>query len=741
MSPEQIRGQPLDGRTDIFSFGVVLYEMATGKLPFEGASAGATFDAILNHSPDLAGVPAGLAGVIGKCIEKDRDLRYRSASDLAADLQRGVAPVRRRLRYAVHRGLRVAVPAALAVLAVAGAGYFYFHRAPKLTEKDTILVADFNNTAGDPIFNDTLRQGLEVQLQESPYLSLVASDRIQKALELMGKPKTTPLSGDVAREVCERTNSAALLDGSISKLGTQYVLALRAIDCRTGAVIHRQQVQVARKEDVIGAITQVAARFRAAAGESLATVERYATPLEEAATPSLEALKAYSLAGKTALSEGHLKSLPLYQRAVELDPEFASAYAWLGRSYAGIGELTLGLESTEKAWRYRHRASDHERFYIDFSFYRVVKGDIEKSAQVCEAWIQSYPRDPQPHGFLSGSTSTKLGKFERAIDEAHKAIAMNPDAALVWANLAYDYVLLDRLAEAKALLQKAADRRFAIPELLVTRYAIAFLEDDQQERARLTDAGYRRSPTFCEQEAHVEGYAGRLRRARALSGRGVDLARQGGRLERAAQDQAGSAIRESLFGNAAEARREAVAALRLSNGGVVEFGAAFALALSSEPERAATLAADIEKRFPDDTAFRFTYAPILRALIALSRHKPAQAIADLEPTATYELASLADHEGFNASLYAVYVRGLTYLEQRKGLEAAAEFEKVVSHRGIVVYDPIGVVSRWRLGQAYALAGDVQHSKAAYDDFLTLWKNADADIPILKKIRSERAALQ
>jgi tetratricopeptide (TPR) repeat protein len=742
MSPEQIRAQPLDGRTDIFSFGVVLYEIATGKLPFEGASAGAIFDAILNRTPDLAIAPRGLAGIIGRCLEKDRDLRYQSAADLAADLQRG-APTAAGPppRKAFHRRWKIALPAAVAVLTATAAGYFYFHRPPKLTDKDTILLAEFNNTAGDPIFNDTLRQGLEVQLQESPFLSLVSSDRIQKTLELMGKPKTTPLAGAVAREVCERTNSAALLDGSISSLGTQYVLGLRAINCRTGAVINQQQVQVPRKEDVIGAITHIAARFRAGAGESLATLERYSTPLDEAATPSLEALKAYSLAGRVRDTEGHLKALPLYQRTVEIDPEFASAHAWLARMYAGIGEFTLGIESAEKAWRHRHRASDHERFYIDFSYYRQVKGDLEKCAQICEAWIQSYPRDCQPHAFLSGSVSVQVGKFERAVEEGQKAIAMDPNLAFPWANVAGAYVLLDKLAEAKAVLRKAADHKLAIPELLVTRYQIAFLENDQQELARLTEAGYKRSPTFCEQEAHVAGYAGRLRRARALSGRGVDLARQSGRLERAAQDQAGSAIRESLFGNAAEARREAAAVLRFSKAGIAEFGAGFALGLSGEPAYAETLAADIERRFPEDTSFRFAYVPVLRALIALSRHEPARAIAELEPAAAYELASLANHEGFNGSLYAVYVRGLAYLEQRKGLEAAAEFEKVLKHRGIVVYDPIGAVSRWRLGQAYALAGDLPRSKAAYDDFLTLWKNADTDIPILKKVRSERAALQ
>jgi serine/threonine protein kinase/tetratricopeptide (TPR) repeat protein len=535
MSPEQIRAQPLDRRTDIFSVGVVLYEMASGKLPFTGASSGAIFDAILNRTPDLAIIPAGLAGIVGRCLEKDREQRYPSASDLVADLRRAAATAASPPpRILFNRRWKIGVSAAVAVLTATVAGYFYFHRPTKLTANDTILLADFKNTAGDPIFDDTLRQGLEVQLQESPFLSLVSSDRIQGTLELMGKPKTTPLTGDVAREVCERTNSAALLDGSISRLGTHYVLGLRAINCGTGAVINQQQVQVARKEDVIGAITQIAARFRAGAGESLATVKRYSTPLDEAATPALEALKAYSLAGKVRDTEGHLKALPLYQRAVEIDPEFASAHAWLGRMYAGISEFTLGTESAERAWRYRHRASDHERFYIDLTYYRQVKGDLEKSAQICEAWIQSYPRDHRPHGFLSGSLSAEVGKFERAIEEGQKAIAMEPDVPFSWEHIAGAYVVLDKLTEAKAVLQKAADRKIAIPEMLVWRYQIAFLENDQQELARIREAGYKRSPTFCEQEAHAVAYAGQIRRARALSARGVDLARQGGRLERAA---------------------------------------------------------------------------------------------------------------------------------------------------------------------------------------------------------------
>jgi tetratricopeptide (TPR) repeat protein len=676
---------------------------------------------------------------VRKCLEKDRDLRYQHASEVLADLRRLERldamhpPPKPRLRPVAW-----AAWACVAAL-IAGGAYFNFARKPKLTGKDTIIVADFANSTGDPVLTDTVRQGLEVQLQQSPFLSLVSASTIYRTFELMGKPKTSPLTGDVAREVCERTNSAALLEGSISRLNTQYILGLRATGCRTGATIDQQQVQVARKEDVIDAITRVAAKFRKDVGESLATRERYSTPLAEAATSSLDALKAYSLGLKTLQTEGHLKALPLFQRAVEIEPEFASAHAWLGRMYAGIGEFGRGLESAEKAWQHRRHASDRDRFYIDFSYYRQVKGDLEKSAQTLEAWAQSYPRDFQPHGLLSGSVSSEAGKFERAVEEGQKAISLDPSAAPVWGNLAFAYMLLDRKAEAKAVLQKAEERKFTIPELLIVRYQIAFLENDQKELARVTEAGYRRSPTFCEQEAHLVGYGGHLRKARELSARGVELARQGGRLERAAQDQAGSAIRESLFGNAAEARRQAAAALRLSKGGVVEYGSGFALGLAGGVADVEMQAADIEKR-PEDTTFRFSCAPVLRALADLNRHDPARAIARLEPAAAYELASLGNHEGFNGSLYAIYVRGLAYLDQRDGSRAAAEFDKILKHRGIVQYDPIGAISRWRLGQALALAGDVRGAKAAYDDFLALWKDADPDIPLLKRALTERAAL-
>lgn len=740
MSPEQIRGQPLDPRTDLFSFGVVLYEMATGTQPFAGRSAGEIFEGILSREPPPLppSVAPELARIVRKCLAKDQDSRYQHTSEILADLRgmerSGALPAEASLLTR-----RMSIWAGLTLAALAIGGYFVLPRAPKLTDKDTIVVGDFTNSTGDPVFNYTLEQGIEMQLQQSPYLSLVPGDRVQRILQLMGKPKTTALTGAVAREVCERTGSAALIDGSITPLGTQFVLGLKATNCRTGSTIHQQQVQVARKEDVIHALSEIAAKFRTAAGESLASVERYSRPLE-VATPSIEALRSYSLASRVLVTEGHMKALPLFQHAIELDPEFASAHAWLARMYAGIGEYTKGQDSAEKAWRYRQRASDQERFYIDFSYYRQVKGDLEKCAQVLDAWAQSYPRDPLAHGFLSGSVSLQVGKFERAVEEAMKATSLDPEMALPWANLVEANVMQDKLTDAKTVLEKAAAHNFAIPELLVSRYQIAFLENDLKELARMTEAGYKRSPTFCEQDAHVAAYAGKLRRARELTARAVELARRGGRLERAAQNQAGGAIRESLFGNTTDARRETTAALSMSKRGVVGYGCGLALGLSGDVTKVEILASDLEQRFPEDTTLRFTYAPVLRALAELNRQNPAQAIATLLPAAPYDLASLGNHEGFNGSLYAIYVRGLAYLRLRDGAKAAAEFEKIMHHRGIVKYDPIGAVSRWRLGQAYALAGDAARAKAAYDDFLDLLKNADADIPILKTARAEQAAL-
>jgi len=759
MSPEQVRAEPLDARTDLFSFGVVLYEMATGALPFRGESCGLIFDAILNRAPVPPvrlnpGLPAELEHLINKCLEKDRSLRYQHASEIRTDLRRlkrdtdsARVTTTAMPEVAIRSAKRwkVIAPAAVAVLALAAAGYFYFHRAPKLTDKDTIILADFVNTTGDPVFDETLRQGLTVQLEQSPFLSLVPEQRIQRVLPLMGRPADARLTPELAREICERTASAAVLEGSIASLGSQYVLGLRARNCVTGGVLDEEQVQAARKEDVLNALTQIASKFRTRVGESLATVEKHSTPLPEATTPSLEALKAFSAARKVSNSTGFAAALPLLRRAIEIDPHFAMAYAFLARTYGDIGESVLSAESTRKAYELREHASDRERFFITLTYDRQVTGNLEKAYQTCELWTQTYPRDTDAHGLFSGYTTKGTGKYLKSIEEAKKALALDPDFLPGYLNLALGYVYLDRYDEAEDVLRRASERKLEIPDCLILRYHVAFLKSDQagmQREAALAQGNPEAADWLSHSEALDLARSGRLQLARRMSQRAVDLARQSSQQERAALFETGAATWEAFFGNEAEARRSATTALELSKARDVEYGAAFALALSGDFSQSQTLPNDLDERFPEDTLVRFTYVPTLRALFALKHSQPADAIELLQVNVPYELAVPGiSYFGFFGSLYPVYVRGESYLAQHQDAQAAAEFQKILDHPGLVFADPVGAVARLQLGRAYAMSGDNAKARAAYQDFLTLWKDADPDIPILKQAKAEYAKLQ
>jgi tetratricopeptide (TPR) repeat protein len=635
------------------------------------------------------------------------------------------------------------VPAIVVVLALSVGVYFYFRRARKLTDKDTIVLAYFGNTTGDPVFDDTLRQGLTLQLEQSPFLSLISDERIEQMLKLMAKPADARLTPEIAREICERTASAAVLDGSIASLGSQYVLTLRVKDCRSGDILDEEQVQAARKEDVLNALSQIASRFRTRVGESLSTVKSHDIPLAEATTPSLDALKAYSVGWQVSFSSGSAASLPFFQRAIEIDSNFASAYATIGRMYGDIGESALSAENTSKAYQLRDRASDQEKFFISLNYDLQVTGNLEKAQQTCELWMQTYPRAWFPHALLAGGIYPSIGKREESVEEAKIALGIDPDFSIGYSLLADGYLAVERTAEAEKTLQRASERKLDIPDFYVQRYVIAFLKDDRagmEREAALPREKPGVDDWMSNAEAFVSAYSGHLAEARKMSQRAADLARKAERRDTEALYEADAAMREALFGNALAARQRAGDAVELSKSRDVEYGAAFALALSGDSSRSQKLAEDLSRRFPEDTIVRFTYVPTIRALVALNHSQPSKAIELLQTAISYEGGTPI--EGGSefllgaGSFYPAYVRGLAYLASHHGTEAAAEFEKILDHRGVVLCDPIGALAYVQVARTYALSGDKTKAKSAFQDFFTMWKDADPDIPIFKQVKAE-----
>ncbi|MGC2108958.1 MAG: winged helix-turn-helix domain-containing protein [Candidatus Korobacteraceae bacterium] len=638
----------------------------------------------------------------------------------------------------------VVIAAVAGLLILAAVLLVHRPREAALGERGSVLIAEFTNTTGDPVFDGTLRQGLAVQLEQSPFLSMVSDRRIQHTLRLMGQPPDARLTPEIAREVCERTGSTAVLDGSIASLGTQYVLGLRAKACRTGDVLAEEQSQAARKEDVLKGLSQMASRFRSRLGESLSTVEKQNTPLAEATTPSLEALKAYSTAEQVHVSTGAAAAVPLLKQAIEIDPQFAMAYARLGSAYGELGESDLSAKSISKAYDLRNRTSTRERFFLDLSYEFRVTGNLERAQQTCESWAQTYPREMQPHAFLSIIYQI-LGKYEMAVEEGKKAIELDPQFDIGYANLASAYQNLQRLTEAENALQQASMRNLQFPDFSVMRYNIAFLRSD--------NTGMERAVAFAQTNAVAEdlisvnqgfvlAYSGHLQEARKMSQRAMDLAEQAGDRERAALFKAGSAVGEALFRNASEAKQGAMSSLQLSNDREVEYGAALALARAGDSLRSQALANDLEKRFPEDTSVRFNYLPTLRALVAVMRGEPSRAIQLLEVAVPYELGTpRSTIHGYFGALYPVYVRGEAYLAAQQGAQAVVEFQKILDHRGIVVSDPIGALAYLQLGRAYEMSGDKIKAKSAYHQFLVLWKDADPDIPIYEQAKAEYARLQ
>jgi DNA-binding winged helix-turn-helix (wHTH) protein/tetratricopeptide (TPR) repeat protein len=640
------------------------------------------------------------------------------------------------------RALRQRWVLAIAVLVVGGASVIWLwsrHQTKPLTDKDTIVLADFDNRTGDVVFDDALKQGLSVQLEQSPFLALVSERRVNETLKLMGSPAGDRLTPEVTQEVCQRTGSKAMLTGSIAGLGNQYVIGLKAVNCNTGDVLAEAQEQAAGKEAVLKALDNAAVSLRNKLGESLSSVQKYDTPVAEATTTSLEALKAYSLGQKTRDAKGDTASLPFFKRAVELDPNFAMAHAWLAALYYDLNEIAGAAENGRKAYGLREKVSERERFYIDAIYYIAVTQELEKGAQTDELWQQTYPRDGWPHmqlGFVSGT----LGNLGKALEESREALRLDPDDWLNYSNLGNSFASLNRLDEAEAVYKQGEERKLGGEAQLGNRYQLAFLKGDETQMAQLLSAAMGKpdiEETLLANQADTEGWYGKLKDAHELTRRAVDSAQHNDAKERAAGYQAEEAMREVESGNREQARAEANAAVKLAPNRDVRAVAALALARAGDTAGAEKLAAELDKTFPLSTLVQRYWLPTIRAAVALERKNPNRAVELLQQANTIELSSPTQMTIF---LCPVYVRGEAYLLLHDGKAAAAEFQKFIDHRGLVVNFPWGALSRLGLARAYALQGDTAKAKAAYQDFLTIWKDADPEIPILKQAKAEYAKL-
>jgi eukaryotic-like serine/threonine-protein kinase len=629
--------------------------------------------------------------------------------------------------------------------ALTATSFFWRPRATtKLTERDTIVLADFTNTTGDTVFDDTLKQALSIGLEQSPFLNILSDQKAKDTLSMMGRPYGERLTAETAREVCQRTQSTAVLAGSISSLGNVYVLGLRAVNCGSGDQLAQEQVQAGKKEDVLKALDQATTKLRATLGESLSMVQKYDVPIVEATTPSLEALKEYSLAAKAVKEKGGIGSIPFYKRAIELDPNFALAYSGLGSVYNDLlVEPGQAAEYLKRAFDLRDRVSEREKFIIAADYYGGVTGELEKSNQVYEEWMRAYPREGGPHTNL-GFNFELVGLYEKAVAEELEGIRLSPDGVLSYSNLMEAYVPLDRLDEAKVTYRRAMERKLEAPFLHDDMYEVAFLEGNEEEMKRQIAWSVGKlgaEDLLLSRQSDTEAFHGRLNAARELSRQAADSAKHAEQKETAALWQINAALREAEFGNTVQARQKVKDARATADTRYIQILAALALARVGDVVAAEKLAVELEKQFPLDTTLNNYWMPVVRGYIDIHQGNASEALKILQGATPYELAFPQPQYEEGGQLYPIYARGQAYLLQGGGEQAVAEFQKMLDHRNTTVNSPLGALAQLQLGRAKAMTGDKEGARKKYQDFLALWKDADPDIPILKQAKAEYAKLQ